>query len=226
MAKEPPSTQIVQDAVNASCHRTCAGHCSRRRRATKFITVHVEGGESRDECMKIGKSIANSPLVKTAFFASDPNLGRILAAIGKAGIKDLDTSKSVCSSMRCWWPSTADALPVTRKSWGGSDETAGNHHSRGIEPRHRIGHRMDMRFFLRLCGRSTRTTAVDAPMFSKVDKLAARLEALIGRVEHLLPDAEGAPDWDRFIAFRWRPNVGAGMLRQIGGRGASPRDSV
>lgn len=46
-------------------------------------------------------------------------------------------------------------------------------------------------------------------MFSKVDKLAARLEALIGRVEHLLPDAEGAPDWDRFIAFRWRPNVTA-----------------
>jgi glutamate N-acetyltransferase / amino-acid N-acetyltransferase len=60
--------------------------------ATKFITVRVEGGRSRDECRKIGFAIAHSPLVKTAFFASDPNLGRILAAIGYAGVADLDTS--------------------------------------------------------------------------------------------------------------------------------------
>jgi glutamate N-acetyltransferase/amino-acid N-acetyltransferase len=60
--------------------------------ATKFITVKVEGGRDRDECRKIGFAIAHSPLVKTAFFASDPNLGRILAAIGYAGVPDLDTS--------------------------------------------------------------------------------------------------------------------------------------
>ena len=59
--------------------------------ATKFMTVKVQGGKTRAECMKIGKAIANSPLVKTAFFASDPNLGRILAAIGYAGVDDLDT---------------------------------------------------------------------------------------------------------------------------------------
>ena len=58
--------------------------------ATKFITVKVQGGKTHAECMKIGKAIANSPLVKTAFFASDPNLGRILAAIGYAGVNDLD----------------------------------------------------------------------------------------------------------------------------------------
>jgi len=61
--------------------------------ATKFITVIVEGGASRKECYAVAKSIANSPLVKTAFFASDPNLGRILAAIGNAGVADLDPSK-------------------------------------------------------------------------------------------------------------------------------------
>ena len=61
--------------------------------ATKFMTVKVEGGKTRDECLKVGKAIANSPLVKTAFFASDPNLGRILAAIGYAGVNDLDTAK-------------------------------------------------------------------------------------------------------------------------------------
>ncbi|WP_348699323.1 bifunctional glutamate N-acetyltransferase/amino-acid acetyltransferase ArgJ [Duganella fentianensis] len=61
--------------------------------ATKFITVTVEEGSSMEECRKIAYSIAHSPLVKTAFFASDPNLGRILAAIGYAGVDDLDVSK-------------------------------------------------------------------------------------------------------------------------------------
>ena len=58
--------------------------------ATKFITVRVEGGATTDECLKVAYAIAHSPLVKTAFFASDPNLGRILAAVGYAGIADLD----------------------------------------------------------------------------------------------------------------------------------------
>lgn len=58
--------------------------------ATKFITVQVEGGRHEDECRLVAHAIAHSPLVKTAFFASDPNLGRILAAVGYAGIDDLD----------------------------------------------------------------------------------------------------------------------------------------
>jgi glutamate N-acetyltransferase/amino-acid N-acetyltransferase len=61
--------------------------------ATKFITIRVKGGKDSVECKRIAKSIAHSPLVKTAFFASDPNLGRILAAIGYAGVGDLDSSK-------------------------------------------------------------------------------------------------------------------------------------
>ncbi len=60
--------------------------------ATKFITVQVEGGKTQQECRKVAYAIAHSPLVKTAFFASDPNLGRILAAVGYAGIDDLDQS--------------------------------------------------------------------------------------------------------------------------------------
>jgi glutamate N-acetyltransferase/amino-acid N-acetyltransferase len=58
--------------------------------ATKFITIAVEGGKSVVECRQVGYAVAHSPLVKTAFFASDPNLGRILAAVGYAGIDDLD----------------------------------------------------------------------------------------------------------------------------------------
>ncbi len=60
--------------------------------ATKFITVRIEGGRDEAECLKAAYAIAHSPLVKTAFFASDPNLGRILAAVGYAGIDDLDQS--------------------------------------------------------------------------------------------------------------------------------------
>ena len=61
--------------------------------ATKFITVLVQGGASVDECRKVAYAISHSPLVKTAFFASDPNLGRILAAVGYAGIDDLDQTR-------------------------------------------------------------------------------------------------------------------------------------
>jgi len=61
--------------------------------ATKFITIRVEGGRDAAECKQIGYAVAHSPLVKTAFFASDPNLGRILAAIGYAGVDDLDVQK-------------------------------------------------------------------------------------------------------------------------------------
>ena len=60
--------------------------------ATKFIAIKVEGGKTKAECRQVAYAIAHSPLVKTAFFASDPNLGRILAAVGYAGIDDLDQS--------------------------------------------------------------------------------------------------------------------------------------
>ncbi len=58
--------------------------------ATKFLTIQVDGGKTADECRQVAYAIAHSPLVKTAMYASDPNLGRILAAVGYAGIEDLD----------------------------------------------------------------------------------------------------------------------------------------
>lgn len=61
--------------------------------ATKFMTVRVEGGGSTKECCDVAYAVAHSPLIKTAFFASDPNWGRILAAIGRSGVPDLDVSK-------------------------------------------------------------------------------------------------------------------------------------
>ena len=65
--------------------------------ATKFMTIRVEEAGSTEEALKVAYAVAHSPLVKTAFFASDPNLGRILAAVGYAGIDDLDVS-----NIRLW----------------------------------------------------------------------------------------------------------------------------
>jgi glutamate N-acetyltransferase/amino-acid N-acetyltransferase len=61
--------------------------------ATKFVTLQVERGRNAEECRRVAYAVAHSPLVKTAFFASDPNLGRILAAIGNSGVRGLDTGK-------------------------------------------------------------------------------------------------------------------------------------
>jgi glutamate N-acetyltransferase/amino-acid N-acetyltransferase len=78
--------------------------------ATKFITVAVRGGTNRDECRKVGYAIGHSPLVKTAFFASDPNLGRILAAIGYAGIVDLNVD-----GVRVWLGSNGEEILVAEQ---------------------------------------------------------------------------------------------------------------
>lgn len=80
----------LQDAVTAVAAELAQMIVRDGEGATKFITVQVEDGKNKDECAKVAYAIAHSPLVKTAFFASDPNLGRILAAIGYAGIDDLD----------------------------------------------------------------------------------------------------------------------------------------
>lgn len=61
--------------------------------ATKFVTVQVQGGANQQECLDVAYAVAHSPLIKTALFASDPNWGRIVAAIGYAGVKDLKTEQ-------------------------------------------------------------------------------------------------------------------------------------
>src|SRR6185369_1358544 len=84
---------ILQNAILEASQQLAQAIIRDGEGATKFVTVTVERGRSEAECRKIAYAIAHSPLVKTAFFASDPNLGRILAAIGYAGVRDLDTSK-------------------------------------------------------------------------------------------------------------------------------------
>ena len=87
---ESPAGRALAEAVLALSRELAQAIVRDGEGATKFITVRVEGGRSEAECRQVAYAIAHSPLVKTAFFASDPNLGRILAAVGYAGIADLD----------------------------------------------------------------------------------------------------------------------------------------
>ena len=82
----------LRDAVFAVSQQLAQAIVRDGEGATKFITVRIEGGRTEAECQQVAYAIAHSPLVKTAFFASDPNLGRILAAVGYAGVSDLDQS--------------------------------------------------------------------------------------------------------------------------------------
>jgi glutamate N-acetyltransferase / amino-acid N-acetyltransferase len=83
----------LRDAIVAVSRQLAQAIVRDGEGATKFITVRIEGGITEAECRLAAYAIAHSPLVKTAFFASDPNLGRILAAVGYAGIDDLDQTK-------------------------------------------------------------------------------------------------------------------------------------
>ncbi len=85
--------RVLRDAVVEVSRQLAQAIVRDGEGATKFITVRVDGGTSVAECRKAAYAIGHSPLVKTAFFASDPNLGRILAAVGYAGIDDLDQTR-------------------------------------------------------------------------------------------------------------------------------------
>lgn len=87
---DSPAGQALQAALEQVARQLAQAIVRDGEGATKFITVQVEGGRDARECRQVAYAIAHSPLVKTAFYASDPNLGRILAAVGYAGIADLD----------------------------------------------------------------------------------------------------------------------------------------
>jgi glutamate N-acetyltransferase / amino-acid N-acetyltransferase len=90
---DSPEYAALRDAVTAVSLDLAQQIIRDGEGATKFITVTVENGKDVEECRKIAYAISHSPLIKTAFFASDPNLGRIVCAVGYGGIEDLDVSK-------------------------------------------------------------------------------------------------------------------------------------
>ena len=89
---ETPEAQALKAAMLQVARQLAHAIVRDGEGATKFLTIQVDGGKTADECRQVAYAIAHSPLVKTAMYASDPNLGRILAAVGYAGIEDLDQS--------------------------------------------------------------------------------------------------------------------------------------
>jgi len=85
--------QQLAEAINAVMLELAQAIVRDGEGATKFVTIQVNGGGNRDECLDVGYAVAHSPLIKTALFASDPNWGRILAAVGYAGVPSLDVEK-------------------------------------------------------------------------------------------------------------------------------------
>lgn len=92
-SSDSPVFKLLLEAVTELCVLLAQALVRDGEGATKFIEVTVQGGRNETECRKVAYAIAHSPLVKTAFFASDPNLGRILAAIGNSGISDLEVNR-------------------------------------------------------------------------------------------------------------------------------------
>ena len=88
-----PLFDALKQAVLDVCMEVAQAIVRDGEGATKFVTVEVNGGANLQECLDVGYTVAHSPLIKTALFASDPNWGRILAAVGRAGVPDLDVSK-------------------------------------------------------------------------------------------------------------------------------------
>ncbi|HDY97234.1 MAG TPA: bifunctional glutamate N-acetyltransferase/amino-acid acetyltransferase ArgJ [Pseudomonas sabulinigri] len=85
--------QQLAEAINAVMLELAQAIVRDGEGATKFVTIQVNGGGNRDECLDVGYAVAHSPLIKTALFASDPNWGRILAAVGYAGVPSLDVEQ-------------------------------------------------------------------------------------------------------------------------------------
>lgn len=85
----------LQQAINEVCIELAQGLIKDGEGATKFVSVEIVGGRTEEECLKLAFTIAESPLVKTALFASDPNWGRLLAAIGRAELDELDVNKVI-----------------------------------------------------------------------------------------------------------------------------------
>lgn len=89
----PQEYDVFCNAVRDVCEQLALAIVRDGEGATKLMTVQVEEGRDESECLQVAYTVAHSPLVKTAFFASDPNWGRILAAVGRAGLKDLDVNQ-------------------------------------------------------------------------------------------------------------------------------------
>ncbi len=124
---DEPAAVRFQAALNAVCEALACAIVRDGEGATKFISIRVEEGEDIESCQRVAYTVAHSPLVKTAFFAGDPNWGRILAAVGRAGLPGLDVS-----AVRIW----LDEVCIV--SEGGRDPAYTEAHGQAVMARDEI----------------------------------------------------------------------------------------
>jgi glutamate N-acetyltransferase/amino-acid N-acetyltransferase len=113
-----PRLPLLTDAITAVARQLAQAIVRDGEGATKFIEIIVEGASDAREAAQVGYAVAHSPLVKTAFFASDPNLGRILAAVGNAGIADLDADRVQLHLNEVWVAKDGGRHPQYREEDG------------------------------------------------------------------------------------------------------------
>ena len=183
--------------------------------ATKFITIRVEGGRDAAECRRVALGIAHSPLVKTAFFASDPNLGRIVCAIGNAAAPDLDPSR-----VSFWLDDVLvveDGGRAASYPEGGRparDEEGRDHGPRRARPRRRVGDGLDLRFLARLRQHQRRLPELTWSPRANSASSSRASKASSSASKACCRRAPPPPDW-RATAFRWRKRAGRGHLQAV-----------
>ena len=133
-----PGYAALRDTVIAVARELAQAIVRDGEGASKFISITVEGGRDRAECKRVAYAVAHSPLVKTAFFASDPNLGRILAAIGYADVEDLDVDR-----ISVWLSSAGTEILVAEQ--GGRAASYREEDGAAIMQQAEIGVRIELR---------------------------------------------------------------------------------
>ncbi|MEF8710762.1 MAG: bifunctional glutamate N-acetyltransferase/amino-acid acetyltransferase ArgJ [Candidatus Accumulibacter propinquus] len=133
-----PGYAALRDTVIAVARELAQAIVRDGEGASKFISIAVEGGRDRAECRRVAYAVAHSPLVKTAFFASDPNLGRILAAIGYADVEDLDVDR-----ISVWLSSAGTEILVAEQ--GGRAASYREEDGAAIMQQAEIGVRIELR---------------------------------------------------------------------------------
>jgi hypothetical protein len=212
-----PRFAAIRDAMLAVATELAQAIVRDGEGATKFITISVEDGRDSDECRRVALAIAHSPLVKTAFFASDPNLGRIVCAIGNAGSTTSIRRASASRSTTCIVvDSGGRAASYTEQDGPAGHEERRDHGAGAARPRRRVRDRVDLRLLARLRqhqrGLPKLASRVRQCLRSAIlAHLLQRLEGLVERVEGLLPAKPPATDWSAH-AFRYRKRAGRGHL--------------
>ena len=195
-----PAYAVLRDALIALARKLAQMIVRDGEGATKFMTIEVVGGKTSEECRLVAKAVAHSPLVKTAFFASDPNLGRILAAIGYAGITDLDVDRVQMWLGDVWVAKNGGRNPDYQEADGQRVMQAPE-----ITVKIDLG-RGSATQTMWTCDLSHDYVSINADYRSQktAKSMNEKLDRLLDHLDTFLPKPLTEEQWKSSTAFRWR----------------------